>query len=347
MSQGARTFYNTNGYETGGTIAGAGSVLLQISGFSTSTERRWLQLFDELAPANGAAPVQSILVEPRGNFSWVPSLPGRPFGVAMVWRVSSTGDELTLSASTFEVIAQLIDGEPAAAQPGGSILINAGVGGSTYLSQAAHLPDLSGDSTYYLTFRITADASYQFGGRCIASIGDYFTPNFYIGCYFETLNFANYNSNVFQHNQYLDDLSWYFLAFITSGNVTTAYVIREGFDPDAPVYLFTGPFDLNLVGPSSSHMIGAFDFNFGIGDFASGYFELGNELLFQGVAHTEAQMLAQFQSRAALTTTGLYSELLFNDETAVGSDQSGNGNDFAEVNADGFQAVPNEPSEWA
>jgi len=95
--------------------AGMAVVLEHVHGFSTSTEVRWLQIFEVnngdglLPPANGTIPLVSIRIEAEAEFSWMAPMGGfRITGHLFVgsWWVSETGNEYTQSADTFWVNAQ-------------------------------------------------------------------------------------------------------------------------------------------------------------------------------------------------------------------------------------------------
>jgi len=94
---------NTLQYGASGTLLGAAGTLALVTGFNNSATLRYFQLFDSLAPAPGAVPVQSFIVRPSANFSFAPSAQLAPFGTACTWRVSSTPNTLTAAAENFLV----------------------------------------------------------------------------------------------------------------------------------------------------------------------------------------------------------------------------------------------------
>lgn len=89
-----------------GMIAGPGCTLALITGWSASIATRWLQLFDNAAPALGAVPRQSFPVPAGASFSFAQSALGAPFGPACFWAVSDTGPTFTQSADSFWVYAE-------------------------------------------------------------------------------------------------------------------------------------------------------------------------------------------------------------------------------------------------
>lgn len=105
---GQREFYTSGGYAASGIILANGGTLLQLTGFNPTAVQGFILFFDDATPTPGQVPQQSIRVPAGANFSWSPAPPGYPFGPALAWAVSSTGDALTAAAEEYWVAAEVV-----------------------------------------------------------------------------------------------------------------------------------------------------------------------------------------------------------------------------------------------
>lgn len=105
---GQREYYTSGGYAAAGTILPDGGTLLQVTGFNPTGNQSFILFFDDASPTVGQVPQQAILVAAGANFSWCPTPPGYPFGTALAWAISSTGNELTASADEYWVYAESV-----------------------------------------------------------------------------------------------------------------------------------------------------------------------------------------------------------------------------------------------
>lgn len=311
MTAGERTYYSTPDYADGGTIAGSGSTLLQVTGFNPTAGRLWFMLFDSETPADGDSALQAILVEPGANFSWVPSYPGRPFFVAMQWRVSSTGNVLTASTEEISVVAELIDGGAIPVPPPPVYTTSVGADANGWLfREDANLPEAGYTRCFWAKYGAPqfgapawqlerADVSFVTVGMAgaIDSIG---------------------LSNNFQYQAMVPPAppSWTFFGVVVAvdGLTADAYWAAEG--------------DVALQGPVSIA-------NFGnaavretvLGPLGLPAFQMMANFRGWDAVLSVPELLAEFHSSMPVRTADIYVWLPL--DTVSGTDQSGQGNDFA------------------
>lgn len=221
-----------------------------------------------------------------------------------------------------------------------SLRFDAGAGGNPYLA-CDDDPDMSATSSLYVTFRVVS-APADFDYRSLLCVGNS-GINLYLSVWFGRLSVITDASG----ESLLPDVvlyGWLHFGVITSGGVSTVYVIEDGFDPGGPTYLMEEVVDCG--GYDQSAVVGGRDFGFGVFQTNAGCHVYGHVIAYPGVAHSESEMLAQFQSRAAVHA-GPHTELAFDSASTPGADQSGNGNDWTATNGDGIVAVADEPASWA
>lgn len=98
MAAGDRFFYSSQAYRVGQIAIANPAALYLATGFNPGADC-FLLFFDTvLSPLTaGLVPKYSIIWPTETEVSWSPATPGRPFGVAIQWATSSTGDIYTAS----------------------------------------------------------------------------------------------------------------------------------------------------------------------------------------------------------------------------------------------------------